>query len=572
MKTQVRSLSPLLGGHALLLVMIFLTATTLILAAALNWSRSNTTLNERNNQYFRSLAAAEAATEKVISRLNSDYQTDGELLVFANMGSYRTQIPLSSEDPTWGGYGFADASGAPNLTTVELSAATTFRDLSSQYKGLRGYATGIRIASRARELSRSINVSGGIQQDLDLAAIPIFQFAIFYNVDLEINPGPVMNVTGPVHCNANIYTRPGNTLTFHSDVTAAGEIYHNRKPGDPLAPGGGTIRYLAEHDSGVSSLRLPIGTNNSPATVRQIVEQPPMGELVTSAMGKQRFFNKADVIIVVHNNTIFGRTTEISGTPITIPPEELAKFVKTNITFPDYRERKTVRLTQIDVGSLRQWNATNTITRTRLPYRDIRILYVDDLRSQITNSTPYASTLPAVRLINGQTVLPQGFTVATPKPLYVKGHYNAPANLGTLNTSATLPAALIGDSITVLSGSWNDTYTPNTGLANRDATATTVNAAFLAGIVQTIPSYYSGGVENFPRFLEDWSNITFTYNGSMVVMYDSQIARTIWRAPGEYYNPPNRNWAFDQNFRELAKLPPGTPAMRVLIRGQWARL
>ena len=48
-------------GHALLLVIVFLAVSAIILAGALNWSRSNTFLNERNNQYFRSLAAAEAA-------------------------------------------------------------------------------------------------------------------------------------------------------------------------------------------------------------------------------------------------------------------------------------------------------------------------------------------------------------------------------------------------------------------------------------------------------------------------------------------------------------------------------
>ena len=34
--------------------------------------------------------------------------------------------------------------------------------------------------------------------------------------------------------------------------------------------------------------------------------------------------------------------------------------------------------------------------------------------------------------------------------------------------------------------------------------------------------YYSGGVENFPRFLEDWSGKTFTYYGSMLELYNSQ--------------------------------------------------
>jgi len=46
----------------------------------------------------------------------------------------------------------------------------------------------------------------------------------------------------------------------------------------------------------------------------------------------------------------------------------------------------------------------------------------------------------------------------------------------------------------------------------------------------------------------------------------------LWRGTGGYYNPPTRNWAFDLNFLNPTKLPPGTPAFRVLIRGDWLTL
>ena len=36
------------------------------------------------------------------------------------------------------------------------------------------------------------------------------------------------------------------------------------------------------------------------------------------------------------------------------------------------------------------------------------------------------------------------------------------------------------------------------------------------------------------------------------------------------YNPPTRNWAFDLNFMDATKLPPGTPEVRALIRADWA--
>jgi hypothetical protein len=79
-------------------------------------------------------------------------------------------------------------------------------------------------------------------------------------------------------------------------------------------------------------------------------------------------------------------------------------------------------------------------------------------------------------------------------------------------------------------------------------------------------------VENFPRFLEDWSGKMFTYNGSMVVMFPSQFATGFWGGNNNTYSPPNRNWAFDLNFMDATKLPPGTPQVSVMVRGSWAMI
>ncbi|MGB9601435.1 MAG: hypothetical protein ACPMAG_01440, partial [Limisphaerales bacterium] len=132
----------------------------------------------------------------------------------------------------------------------------------------------------------------------------------------------------------------------------------------------------------------------------------------------------------------------------------------------------------------------------------------------------------------------------------------------------TMPASLIADAITILSGNWNDANSKS-GISSRVATSTTVNAAFFAGIVETVPGHYSGGLENFPRFLENWSGKTLTYNGSMVVMFTSRYATNYWPGTGTVYNPPNRNWSFDVNFYNPERLPPLTPSVRAVIRFKW---
>ncbi len=50
---------------------------------------------------------------------------------------------------------------------------------------------------------------------------PLFSHAIFYNMDLELHPGPAMTIAGPVHSNGNIWAVAINSLQFNGVVTTA---------------------------------------------------------------------------------------------------------------------------------------------------------------------------------------------------------------------------------------------------------------------------------------------------------------------------------------------------------------
>lgn len=565
MKIRIPSSTRRHRGYALLLVVAFTAGGLLVLGGALNWCSTNTRLNARSNQYQNAIAAAEAATEKVMAGFVRDFQLQGEGLVYANLNTYRAAVPTAAENPWWSQYAFSDAQGGAGRTYVARTEAAAFKQLESQYSGLYGYASRYRIISNARTSGPGYAVAAGVRQEVQLAQIPIFQFAIFYTMNLEINPGPNMVITGRVHSNTNIYAQPVSTLTFMSDVTAAGTIILNKHPDDPSSRGtSGQVIFNAEHDSQAPSLMLPVGTNNSPDAVHAIIEVPPDSESPNAAMGQQRFYNKADLVVLVSNTTVTVTSGRIDNFATTVPAAQWTNFISTTPSFYDRREAKTVKATQVDVGRLATWSQTNSAIRAALGYRDVNCLYVADMR------TPTSSTIYGVRLVNGQTLPSLGLTVAAPNPIYVQGHYNVPAAaLGTHNTSQTKPAALIGDAITVLSTAWNDANSSK-AISYRTAANTTVNAAFLAGIVPTGGGYYSGGVENFPRFLENWSGRTLTYNGSMVVMFPSTMADAPWPSTGAVYNPPTRDWAFDVNFTDSTKLPPGTPQVRALVRAQWA--
>jgi hypothetical protein len=550
------------SGYALVIVIFFAAIGLMLLATTLRRSSVNSTLTDRRNAYFDTSAASEAATEKVISELSSDFLNSGAATVSGKMTTYHSRVPQSGENARWNKFQFKDKKGNKDATEITVLADWASAPLISQYQGLSGYAATYRITSYAQDLRGGHgNLTAAVQQDIQLAVVPVFQFTIFYNMDMEICPGPNMTIKGRVHSNGNLYAQPQAQLIFQGDVTSAQNIVPGKSPNDPSIRTPGTTTFNAEHDGGVNSLNMPLGTNNSPAAIHAIIEKPPNGESPNSVMGQQRLYNQADLIIEVYDNKVdVNGGNNNNGNGANVSWSAASAFISTNTSFYDYREAKTMKVTQIDVGKMNTWFKGQTAIK------GLGSVWVADFRTQ------NAGTEPGIRLIDGQTLMNGGLTVATPDPLYVEGNYNVdPTQVGTANTSKSKPAALVADSINVLSGNWNDAN-GNKTLSNRTATDTTVNAAFLAGIVPSGNGYYSGGVENFPRFLESWSGRTFTYNGSMVVMFPSQTGISPWKGTGSLYNiydPPTRNWNFDMNYSDPTKLPPITPSVRTAIRGSW---
>jgi hypothetical protein len=577
-------------GYILATTMLFTAIGFLILADVMSYTTVNGALSQRNNQLYDSELAAEAATEKVLTKVTADFQSGGESLVYSRLSNYGTNYPTSAENPYWSKFQFSDAQGHNNATYVARLAPSVYTNLDAQYTGLMGVAAVYRVVANASEIGMAASIQRGVKQDVQVATIPAFQFAIFYNQDMEINPGPVMNVTGRVHSNANLYTQPQAPETFYSDVTAVQQIILGKDPLDPTVRTPSTTTFDGAHDSKVTTISLPIGTNNTPSAVQAILQPPPAGESPSSAMGQLRYYNQADLVVMITNNVTSASsvlTNIVSGHPVyttnvtfstnilinatsglannfatPVPAGEISKFIITN-SFYNAREAATIQSIDLNVGQLISWSATNSDIRSAIG-RDVNLVYLDDQRPMP------AGFESGIRVTNGQTLPPLGLTVATPNPMYVAGNFNAPnAYLGTTNTSTTLPSSLVGDAITILSSSWKDSNsTLGLNSGSRNATATTVNAAILAGNVPSNGSYYSGGVENFPRFLENWAGVTITYNGSMVMMFPSAKATGPWGG-ANVYNPPNRNWAFNLNYLDPTKLPPGTPQFRTLIRAAW---
>ena len=169
-------------GYALVMVLFFASLSMLALGSALQWASSSAIQTERQNRYLTSVAAAEAATEKVLARVTADYKNGGESAVYSSLQTYRGLVPTAAESPFWGGFEFNDAQGGVGLTFVNRMTSEAYVDLNSQYQGLRGWASNYRIVSNVRELNSPYLIKGAVNQDVQVASIPIFQFAIFYSL------------------------------------------------------------------------------------------------------------------------------------------------------------------------------------------------------------------------------------------------------------------------------------------------------------------------------------------------------------------------------------------------------
>jgi hypothetical protein len=175
-----------------------------------------------------------------------------------------------------------------------------------------------------------------------------------------------------------------------------------------------------------------------------------------------------------------------------------------------------------------------------------------------------------------------GFTVAAENPVYVLGNYNSNAGDpwwgAPVAATPDIPhsaAAVIADSVTLLSNGWTDLNSMKNALTlgNRPATTTYYRLAIAGGKNMNFPQPAGtgadfgtdGGVHNFLRYIESWGGATLSYRGSLVSLFYSQYATGTFKCCTMVYSPPNRNYYFDSAFLDPAKLPPGTPMLQDVV-------
>jgi hypothetical protein len=102
----------------------------------------------------------------------------------------------------------------PNGNTVNATIQ------SGPFSGMIATITPYVLTSTARHINTGSQVT--LQRTINNFLIPIFQFGMFSNEDLEVHPGPAFAFNGRVHANGNLYV--SGTTTFLSQVSTANEL------------------------------------------------------------------------------------------------------------------------------------------------------------------------------------------------------------------------------------------------------------------------------------------------------------------------------------------------------------
>ncbi len=546
------------SGGSLLYVLLLIVLISFGASSLMSLSTTSMNLTQDNNNRIKNLYFAIAGSEFAKEELNYYYKE-----VKAPSQEDLDMIYPEIYEP---GFYFYDENWNPGLTVTKIGEPELGEILRGNFEGMYAAKQNYLINVISRD---TYNAQAEVTEDISINAIPLGQFAVFYEKDLEIHPGPNFDIEGWVHSNGNLYLGANDTLTFDSRITSVGKIYHERKNDGSVQ--GGTVRIkdadgnyqtirLADGTSldsyhpdwasestlrwgnrvrnnvhGVPNLKLPIDITEDP---HDIIERATMGD--SPQLAELKFHNRADVKLVD------GVMTDADGNLVPAVFDDggtMKSIYSTNKTFTNYREGETVQVTEIDVANL------NRAIELGLVNMGEGVVYVSDLQG--------GGNQRAVRLVNGQQLPDGGMTISSDNPIYIQGDYN-------LNKQ---PSLTVGDAINILSNNWSDS---NNSFSSRNATSTVVNTIVMTGNTETTWGNYNGGLENVLRFLENWSGDTLEFRGSIIDLWYSEVATGNWHYGSPQYTAPNRDWRFDPMYLNPDNQPPGIPLVYAVERIEFA--
>lgn len=521
-------------GQALIVAYTVITVFIIIVSALVSSSLTQKNAALRNKYLNDAFYLAEGAIEYGIANFTNSI---ANYLIATNISTYSVNTTFTT------------------FATTNVTIQVDFTSLQQNDVTITEGATNIKtrnyLINATAVHPQDPNIRVTVHQIIARRLIPTFQHAVFYNDDLEVLPGANMTLSGRIHCNQDMYldAESGKTLTINSTyVHSAGSIFNQRKDSDAQLAGEVSIRVTKsgaakyedmdnlDCDSSnwtTESTDLWGGTVQS--AVHGVTKQSVPAVASIQAGG---YYNTQANAIIINDQAIVNGVTLVNG--VNCPNNTITS----NNTLYNNREDQYIKTTNINLYKLanlgNEVNATGVAFPNRMPTNGL--LYA-------TRNDAASDQNEGIRLINATRIeRTGGLTVVSDKPVYIQGDYN------TVNEK---PAAIICDSVNLLSNSWSDANSQN--WSKRGTTATTFNAAFIAGIDTTISDHYNGGLENYPRLHENWGGTNLSIKGSFVELWNSQEATGKWVYGNPQYTAPTRIWDYNTMYNDVNNLPPFTP-------------
>ena len=196
-------------GSAIVIALLVMVLLLGFVALAVTRTTNETIAASNDAAESRAFEAAHASLEVMTRNFNKifDIKLNPET---SDLTRIEGQIP-----PGFEGYTFTQTARITQDAQIVVQTGGEFQGLSAlrdewQLDTTATDPTGVQVQLRRRFFN---------------SRIPIFQFGIFYEDDLEFHPGPRFDFGGRVHSNGSLYLMANTGLYFSSKVTSVGEVF-----------------------------------------------------------------------------------------------------------------------------------------------------------------------------------------------------------------------------------------------------------------------------------------------------------------------------------------------------------
>jgi len=188
-----------------------------------------------NNQ-SRELAfyGAEAGMEKMTTDVANKFATEGALTA-ADVTAITAAPPNALP-----GIQYLNAAGASTYQITPLVPVSNNASIlpPSPYAGMQGLITPFTLTVAAQNIATGAEVK--LTRQIQVVAIPVFQFGIYSDSDISFFNGPSFQFGGRTHTNGNLWLAPNQGPLYLGDkVTAVGQVIRtNLENGYPVGAAG----------------------------------------------------------------------------------------------------------------------------------------------------------------------------------------------------------------------------------------------------------------------------------------------------------------------------------------------